>query len=303
MNEWENRKDGEAQHDQPAGVDSQAAPYAATVDAQSRFEQPEPQEPARIGPLGRLTGTLFSPGETFKDINRKPTILAPLLILIVLVIVAGAFFEWWVKPNWEQMFRDMLSRSMAASGQTMTEEQIKQQVDMQVMFSKTDFTSPVGILIAVIRPLFVWVFYCLIPAAIFALALMLSDAQTTFKKILSVVSWSNAAITLVSILVLMAALMVQDRESLQQIKPTDQGGLLPTSLAVFLPDGLPKFARSIAGSFDLFAIWTLILFCIGFAAISRSRRMTAGRAAVVVFGLWFIWVLIKAAAASVLPGA
>ncbi|HEV8482119.1 MAG TPA: hypothetical protein VGV87_01065, partial [Blastocatellia bacterium] len=41
-------------------------------------------EAARLGPLQRLIGILFSPGETFVDINRKPTWLAPLLISIVI---------------------------------------------------------------------------------------------------------------------------------------------------------------------------------------------------------------------------
>jgi hypothetical protein len=303
MNEWENRKEDDAPHDQPVGVDSQAAPYAATADARSRYEQTEPQEPARLGPVGRLTGTLFSPGDTFKDVDRKPTILAPLLIIILSVVAAGAFFEWWVSPNWDQIFRDMIKKSLAQRGQSMPEDQIDQQVAMQVMFAKTDFTTPAGILFAIARPLFFWVFFCLIPAAIFALALMLLDAQTTFKKILSVVTWSTAAVTLVSVLVLAAALMVQDRDSLRQLNPTDQGGLLPTNIGSFMSSDTPRFVRSIAGSFDIFAIWTLILFCIGFAAISRSRRMTAGKAAVAVFGLWFIWVLVKAAASMVFPGA
>jgi hypothetical protein len=303
MNEWENRKEGEAPLDQPPGTDSPAAPYAATVDARSRYEQAEPKEPARIGPVGRLIGTIFSPGETFQDVNRKPTVLAPLLIIIVTVIAAGIFFEWWVKPNWEQMFRDMTKRALAQRNQSMTEEQIDQQVAMQVMFSKSDFTSPVGVLIGFMRPLLYWVFFCLIPAAIFALALMLTDAQTTFKKILSVISWSSAATLVVLMIVVAVALLVQDRESLRQINPADQGGMLPTSLGSFMPSDMSRFVRSIASSFELFAIWTLILFCIGFAAISRSRRMTAGKAAVVVFGLWFIWVLVKAAGSMILPGA
>ena len=42
---------------------------------------PGDQEPAKIGAVGRIFGVLFSPGETFKDIVRKPSWFAPLVIL------------------------------------------------------------------------------------------------------------------------------------------------------------------------------------------------------------------------------
>ncbi|HEU4389707.1 MAG TPA: hypothetical protein VFV34_18020, partial [Blastocatellia bacterium] len=31
------------------------------------------EEPAKLGPLQRLTGVIFSPGETFADMKRKPS--------------------------------------------------------------------------------------------------------------------------------------------------------------------------------------------------------------------------------------
>ncbi len=48
---------------------------------------PGEQEPeAKISAMGRVTGVLFSPGETFADIVRKPSWLAPIAIMMVLSI-------------------------------------------------------------------------------------------------------------------------------------------------------------------------------------------------------------------------
>ena len=47
-------------------------PETPDYAAPQTIEQPPVEEPARLGPLGRLTGTLMSPGETFADVNRKP---------------------------------------------------------------------------------------------------------------------------------------------------------------------------------------------------------------------------------------
>ena len=51
-----------------------------------------PLPPASVAPakgsFERLAGVLFSPGETFADIARKPTVLVPLLLLILLGYVS-----------------------------------------------------------------------------------------------------------------------------------------------------------------------------------------------------------------------
>ena len=43
-----------------------------------------PQPEARISAFGRITGVLFSPGETFADIVRKPSWLLPVALSTVL---------------------------------------------------------------------------------------------------------------------------------------------------------------------------------------------------------------------------
>ena len=51
---------------------------------------PPPAEPPAKNTFQRIAGVLFAPAETFKDIARKPDILVPLLILIVIGFIVTA---------------------------------------------------------------------------------------------------------------------------------------------------------------------------------------------------------------------
>jgi len=258
-------------------------PESAPYSAPTQPDQTPVEEPARLGPLARLSGVLLSPGETFADVNRKPTWIAPVIIAILTVLAATLFFQWRVHPDWDSLFRAQIQKRMAGSSQSLTPEQIEQQVSISKTIAKF---SP--IIAAVFTPLF----YVAL-AGIFALGLMFIQAKTTFKKILSVVAWSSAATGIVGTVVMMASLMIKDEESLRNLDPTQASGIVPTNVAAFLPSGTSAIIKSVAGSLDIFTIWTLILFTIGFAAIAGSRKITTGKTATVVFGFWAIFVLLK----------
>lgn len=267
-----------------AGAPAYGAPHPQDI--------PVVQEPARLGPMKRLVGVLFSPGETFEDVNRRPTWIAPIIIAMITVFASTMFFEWRVKPDWDQIMRTQLKKRMERSGQTLTEEQIQQQVSVGKTIAKF---SP---LIAVVVTPIIYV----ILAGIFALGLMFIQAKTTFKKILSVVAWSSAATAIVGTIVTWASLLVRDQESLKSIDPTQPATIVPTNLAAFLDPATSAPIKSIAGSLDIFTIWVLILFTIGFAAIAGSRKITTGKTATVVFGFWAVYVLLKVGWASVFGG-
>ena len=267
-------------------------PYAAPPQP----DQTPVEEPARLGPLARLTGTLLSPGETFADINRKPTWIAPFLIAVVTTLGFSFFFEWRVKPDWDKFFQATVEKRMGKPLKDLPpeqQEQVKKQLDIQKKIATTDLKSPLSLLITLARTLVFYTFGFLIPAGIFALGLMFMQAKTTFKKILSVVAWSWCATGLVGLLVTVASLMVRDSESLRDINLADPAGFVPSNLAVFLPTGSSPVLGAIAGSLDVFTIWYLILLAIGFTAIAGTRKFKTSKAVALVFGLWGIWVLVK----------
>lgn len=254
------------------------------------------EEPARLGPAARLTGVLFSPGETFQDINRKPTWLVPFLITIIITLAFSVFFEWRAKPDWDRFFNTMAEKQTGKPLKDLSPEQqdqIHKQIEWQKKFAKTDLTTPLTIVIAVGKFFIFYVFAFLIPTGVFALGMMFIQAQTTFKKILSVVAWSWCATGLVGIVVAIAALMVRDEEGLRDINLADPAGIVPTNLAAFLPSGTSRVLGAIASSIDIFTIWYLILLSIGFAVIAGTKKFKTSKTATLVFGAYAVWVLVK----------
>ena len=250
---------------------------------QTQNEQAVVEEPARLGPLSRLTGTLLSPGETFVDVNRKPTWLAPMIIGVITIIASSLFLTWRVHPNWDEIIRNQVKKRMEKSNQSIPEDQLQQQINIGKTIAK---------FYPIIGAIFMPIIYVVV-GGIFALGMMLIQAKTTFKKILSVVSWTFAAMGLLGAIVMMASLMVRDEEGLRNIDPTQASGIVPTNLAVFLASDASPVIKAIAGSLDVFSIWTLILLSIGFAAIAGSKKITTGKTATVVFGFWLVLVVVK----------
>lgn len=260
-------------------LDTGAPAYAAPTASQPV----QATEPARLNAVQRLTGTLFSPGETFKDVNRKPTIIVPIILGIVLAIAGGLFFNWKVKPDWDRIFRTQIQKRADRSGQSLTPEQIEQQVS---------FSKKLVPIFPVIGAIFTPIAYLVI-AGVFALGMMLIQAKTTFKKILSVVSWSYTATALVQALVFIAVVLVQDQETLNSIDPTQGVNIVPSNAGVLLPAGSSGAMQALASSLDIFSIWYLVLLAIGLAAIAGSKKITPKKTGGMVFGIWVVFVLIK----------
>jgi hypothetical protein len=247
------------------------------------YQQPvQPEEPARLGPLQRLVGVLFSPGETFKDINRKPTWLVPMLIAAV---VSTAYF-FFLSEKLEVGLRESVRKSMTEQAQKSGQPPpTPEGIAMGLTITKGGMMigGAVGTPIAF-----------LVITGAFALGMMMLGAQTTFKKILSVVAWTSCAISLVAYTVSAASLMLRDPESLKDINPQNIEQASASNLGALLSSDTSPFLRSIAGSLDIFSFWSIALLAIGLAAIAGKRSIKTSTTAAMVIGFWLIYVVIKA---------
>jgi len=241
---------------------------------------------ADIVPTRRLVGAIASPNETFKEINRKPTWIAPVIIAALTMMAGNAFYYWRVNPDWEQRVLARIEQHRETTGQVMTSDQVQQ----QITFAKT--MGRFFILLPVITvPVF-----CLAMAGIYMLGFgMLFLATPPYKKILSVVAWSDAAHRVIFVLVLITILTVSDKEKLEVFDPTESK-LVQSNLSLLLPANTSAPLKSLAASLDIFTIWFLILLTIGFANIAEagSQRITVWKTGALVFGMWAAWVLTKA---------
>lgn len=263
-------------------------PEKQATDTQAMYEAPPlhheaaVEEPARLGPFARLTGTLLSPGETFADVNRKPTWVVPLVITILCSIA----FMWFLLSHFEEGWRQFMQKAIEGqSGATPS----AQDLDRAFTISKWSYLIFAGVGAVALM---------LATAGILSLGMMLMQAKTTFRKVLSVVSWSWAVTGLIQVAVTIASVLYRGSEATSGFNPQDMGSLSATNLGAFMPDGTAAFIKGLASAFDVFSIWFLILLTIGLAAVSGSRKIKSSSVAPMVFGLWIVSVLIRASLAA-----
>jgi hypothetical protein len=248
------------------------------------YQQPvQQEEPARLGPLQRLVGVIFSPGETFKDINRKPTWLVPMLIAVVVSTAYFFFLTQKLEVGLGESVRKSMTEQAQQSGQP---PPTPDAVAMGLKITK------IGMMIggAVGTPI-----AFLVISGAFALGMMLLGAQTTFKKILSVVAWTSCAVSLIAYTVSAASLMLRKPEELNEINPQNIEQVSASNLGALLSSDTSPFLRSIAGSLDIFSFWSIVLLSIGLAAIAGKRSIKTTTTGAMVVGFWLAYVVVKSA--------
>ena len=207
--------------------------------------------------FAKWIGVYFSPGETFKSIDQKPDWILPLLltalITIVFVILIGPYTQ-------DATIEAMMDRGM-------TEDQAYETLESPFMKYINPILGGVGALIVgfIIAGLFYLVFSFIL------------GGESTYKKVLSVYAYIGFAVGFVTMLIKLPLMIAKGSFKVQ------------TSLAAFLPiDMEEQFLYKLFAHFDVFMIWELILFTIGFGIIYKFSR---GKAATGVISLWAIYVI------------
>lgn len=247
--------------------------------------QPQ-EEPARLGPAQRFIGTLFSPGETFEDVNRKPTWLIPMIITVIATAAFIAFVMWRFDESIKEGIRKVMEEQNKQAGRPApTSQDVANALSIARAFG-IGFWGVVAFL------------KYMAAAGALTLGMMFLTAQTTFKKILSVVFWSAAVTTVIEIIVRIASIMTRPAED---INPNELGVQSATNLAILLPADTPMAVKAMASCIDIFSIWYLILITIGLTAIAGTGKIKRGSVARMVIFLWVIFILVYGGWVAIAP--
>jgi hypothetical protein len=204
------------------------------------------QPQAQKGFVARVLGVFFSPAETFEDIARKPTIWAPLLLLVV---VQG-FFLYAVAPAQGQDAAAFTERSSFL--QRLPEEQRAAIIEQQRN------PSPTRRLISAATGPLVVVLFMVIAALIFWGAGNLLGGQPTFKKTLSMVLFASMITLVLGQLVKLPLILTKNTVAGVTFSP-----------AMLMPDlEVTSTQFRLWSLFDLFALWGTVVTGIGLAKVS-----------------------------------
>ncbi len=234
-----------------------------------------PLPPPKSG-FQRLAGVLFSPGETFSDIARKPDVLVPLLLIVIIGFVTVALTASHM--DWDALLTQQ-REMMKEKNPNMSEQDIQRVERFQSGAMKVGpWFGP-----------FIVVIMTVITAGVLLLVFRLFGGQGNFMQAWSTVlyAWVPRVIQQIVVSIIIVARGMVNPMEIPTIVKTNPGFLVDMKEQPFL--------FSLLSSFDIFTIWYLVLLIIGFAIVAKVSR---AKAATIILSIWLLIVLIKSGAAG-----
>jgi len=231
------------------------------------------ETPERSNSFGRIFGAIFSPKETFQSIVRKPTWLAPVLVLAVFSFSALMLFGH--RGGWPAYFeRQMASNSRV---QQMNAQQRQQALQIQLKFGvpATYVITPIATVLVVL----------LLAAIFLGIFNGLAGTKVGFKTSMGIVAYAYSPGIISGLLAILVI-------SLKDVTTIDLQNIVASNAGVLLSSTSPRWMVALLGSLDLFSFWYMILMSIGYSA-AAPKKLSFGKAFAWIFSVWLVYVLFK----------
>ena len=233
---------------------------------------PAPPEPAAMGMASRITGVFFEPKKTFEDIARKPSILAPLVVMIVIGLITSFFFMRRVDMG--TIMRQQMETNSRM--QQLTPEQREQQIQLWTKLGPV-LAYGGSVIWPPLRSL-------IIAGVLMLVAVAMMSAPIKFKQMFSLVCWAWMPMIVFSALFLAVA----------YLKPPEEFNVQnPIALnpAAFMdPTTTSKFVYTLVTYFDLINFWYIFLLATGIKA-AAGKKFAFSSALMAVLIPWFLMVI------------
>ena len=242
---------------------------------------PAPEAQASISPFGRIAGVFFSPKPTFEDIARKPGWIAPMLLMIVIWFALCAVLV--KRTDWLDYTKQQIEKNKFAA------RSIESLPDAQkdAAYTQGAERSKVS---QYVRGVIGWPLLILFSAAInFGAFKLIGGVRTNFGTAFAITVFAHLPMSLREVLAIPVTLL-KDPQSI------DPQNFLASNPAAFLGDSAPAWQLILGGSFDIFAIWAMILIAIGFSA-ADPKKAPIGKALGISLGTSFFLVFLFTAIA------
>lgn len=232
--------------------------------------------PPPLSEGARISGVFFDPKKAFADIAARPAWIVPIILMIVIGVVATYLIGSHI--GWERAMRPMLesSKRMQQMDPQQREIVLQQQIKFAPIFGYLATILGVPIMALVI-------------AAVVLLMSKMGGASLKFKQMFAITSYAMLPRAIAGIL-LMIVIFLKNPDEFNLQNP------LAFNLAAFLDPSGNKFLYSLGTSFDLFAIWVLVLIAVGLSV--ASRNISFGKGLVLVAIPWLIWIFASSAVAG-----
>jgi hypothetical protein len=241
-----------------------------TIDAAGAAPAPPVAEPPK-NVFQRIVGVLFAPGETFADIARRPDILWPLLLLLVI----GYATTFMLVPR---MDMDAALAEQAAQMKKQNPNMSDDDIERIGRIGKASMK-----VMQFIGPLIGVVMYLVIALVLWGAARMLGG-QGEYKQALSATLYSWVPMILFSIILTVVAV------ARGSVDPTQMAVAVKSNPAFLVDMKEHPVLFSLLSNFDIFTIWTIVLLAFGFSAVTRLSK---AKMATIIVVLYAIVILVK----------
>lgn len=214
--------------------------------------------------LQKFIGIFFSPISTLYRINKNPTFIFPILIIILCLITLSIL-------TYDIEILDKISQQSS-----------KASVEHTELLQEWLVKGWIKYIQVVVIPIYYLMTWSILGWILMSLGNSISDNKSNYKTIFAIVCWSNF-ITLIRETV--RTIMILQKETTENIV---------TSLAIFMPlpeiPGKESLLYLVLNKFDIFTIWQLILIITG---ISITFKIQSKKSALYICSLWGVWVIIS----------
>ncbi len=233
---------------------------------------PVPEEKTTMSGFSKVINTYFEPRKVFESLKIKPTWLIPFIIVSVL----GMASFWFTYPL---IMKGVITNIQ--ENERYTEEQ------KEMIIERIGEAEHPPVYQLAFAPAGTLVYLVFISAVLYFVFNVLLGGSSSFKRVLSVFSYSSL-IAIPKAIVHIPLAFARDTANVQ------------TSLAILLsPDAKDSFLYKVLGGFDIFTLWQVIVLSLGLAVM---YNYTTKKSFTVVLILWVLLIVVGAGVSSLFGG-
>lgn len=219
-----------------------------------------PSSGAPMSEPARLLNTFIAPSKTFSDLQRNASWWGPYLLVFLTTILFASVMDRQV--GFDQVSRNEIARSPKRTEQLDKLPADQKAKNLEISAAITKYISYGIPIIALIGSL--------VTAGVLMAAFNLgAGASVSFKTAFAIAMYGGLPWIIHALLGILSMLAGVDKEAFNINNPVG------TNPAFFMDPAGNRSWLALMSTFDVFAIWSIVLLGIGFACNSRVKRGTA----------------------------
>jgi len=213
--------------------------------------------------MGRLSGVFFEPGKVFADVAERPRWLAPIILSILIALT----FSYAISSHvgWEQTIRQTLANNPRTADLPAEQRE-------QAIARGAKVASIFGWVGAFVFPP---LFTLIVAGVLTGLFNGLLGTELKFMQMFAVTAYAFLVRALYTVILVLILYLKPPEDFNIQVSPFSPAAYMNRQEN-------PKWLMSLAGSLDLFTIWTIILLALGFSVAAKKLSFSKALTAIVI---------------------